>query len=213
MVRIKGANSDYAYSLKTGQIEEQKGNHPVYLKIFVCPYDEPSRVEQNDGKVCEGTDKDCPHEGDKQGHALISLHETEGISLVSQKSIKAQGNFAVEPQKGKQILNVSEKEITVKAPLNLNDALVVKPPENQKIVLEVATNTSLVIKAKGGNNVSVKISDAGISLQVGDKAKIQIGSQGDIELSTPNNSGTVKVKGNLEVTGDVTVAGKKLPKQ
>jgi beta-xylosidase len=187
MVRIKGANSDYVYDSSTDKIVETK-NQPVYLKIFVCPYDQPSDVEQNDGNVCAGIDEQCPHVGDKHGHALICLHETEGISLVSKQNITAKGNLIVEPTTDTPVLKVEKNQIDIKVPVQLS------------------------IESANGNQVSVNISTQGVSLQVGRNAKIQINSQGDIDLSTHNNSGQVKIHGNLEVTGDVTVAGKKLPR-
>lgn len=116
MVRIKGANSDYVYTGNPQEfIKEQKDADPLYLKIFICPYDMPSRVEPNQGQVCEGTDAECPHGENSSGHALICLHEKEGISLVTNNQIAAQGIFVVKTQDGKDILlEVSSQSISMK---------------------------------------------------------------------------------------------------
>ena len=94
MVRIKGANSDYEYSTT----EEKKKNQVIsvkpqpeelYLKMFICPYDQPSVVEPNEGKdkCCHGSDSNCPNQGKKQGHALIHLHQQRGIELVTDNNL------------------------------------------------------------------------------------------------------------------------------
>jgi hypothetical protein len=84
-VRIKGVNSDYTFDVGAGQIVENKSADPLYLKIFICPNQMPSRIEPpHHGHWCEGTDADCPAP-DQAGHALISLHQYEGIALVAQQ--------------------------------------------------------------------------------------------------------------------------------
>jgi len=214
MVRIKGANSDYVYTGNPQElIKEQKDADPLYLKIFICPYDMPSRVEPNHGDVCEGTDEACPQGENSAGHALICLHEKEGISLVTNNQIEAKGTFVVKPEKGKELLKVGQEGITVQGAIDINGALSVNHYESargKKLVLDVSENTSLVIKTKGGQDVLVEFSAQGISMQVTNGSKVEITPQGDIELS-PSNAGKVKINGNLEVTGDVTVAGQKLP--
>jgi hypothetical protein len=214
MVRIKGTNSDYVYTGNPQElIKEQKDADPLYLKIFICPYDMPSRVEPNNGEVCEGTDEECPQGENSAGHALICLHEKEGISLVTNNQIEAKGTFVVKPEKGKELLKVGQEGITVQGAIDMNGALSVnhhESPRGKELVLEVSENTSLVIKTKGGKDVLFEFSAQGISMQVTNGSKIEINSQGDIELS-PSNTGKVKINGNLEVTGDVTVAGQKLP--
>ena len=81
MVRIKGANSDYKYVKDSQQsIKEDKQADPLYMELFICPNDMPSRVEANDGNYCRGTDEQCPSR-EKDGHAKIRLDQQQGIIL------------------------------------------------------------------------------------------------------------------------------------
>lgn len=179
MVRIKGANSDYLYTGDLKEpIKEDKNAYPLYLKIFICPNDMPSRVEKpHDGKWCEGTDAECPSQ-EKEGHALICLDEKEGISLVANKGIslftnnkiKAKGTFVLEANSGKEVLMASENSL------------------------------SFV-----GKDIDLKISEQEVSMQLGG-AKISITQSGDIELSTPNQR-QITIKGNLTVQGNLKVTG------
>ncbi len=51
MVRIKGANSDYKYVGDPEQpIKEDKSADPLYMEIFLCPNDQPSKIEQHEGE-------------------------------------------------------------------------------------------------------------------------------------------------------------------
>lgn len=79
--RIKGANSDYRY---TPQGLEKTEGEDAYLRIFICPLKQPARSEVNDGNYCQGDDVGCPSPGaDKSGHALVLLHEKDGVTLVT----------------------------------------------------------------------------------------------------------------------------------
>ncbi|MEM1167566.1 MAG: hypothetical protein AAGJ08_00350 [Cyanobacteria bacterium P01_H01_bin.35] len=82
MVRIKGANSDYKYVGNAEEpIKEDKSADPLYMEIFICPNDQPSKIEQHEGEsYCQGTDKDCPSQ-EKTGHAKIRLDQEQGIIL------------------------------------------------------------------------------------------------------------------------------------
>lgn len=100
MVRIKGVNSDYEYSIKTHQIQEVDPlPSPVHMKIFVCPNDAPSRIDQREEtKCCEGFSNSCPGE-QKSGHAAIALHEKNGVTLSAdhgQFTLDQQGNLLLE---------------------------------------------------------------------------------------------------------------------
>jgi hypothetical protein len=192
MVRIKGANSDYVY---TGDsqvpIKEDKNANPLYMKIFICPYDMPSRIEKNDGKICEGTDEDCPHGKDNgkdsSGHAMICLDQEKGISLETNNQVTATGTFVVSPKNNPELLKVSPEGTTVKKTLVIKN-----------------------LTSKGEQELHLEISDLGVSIQVKNGTKIQILATGDIELSPLDPSKKVKINGNLEVTGGLTAAGKKL---
>ncbi|HBL11924.1 MAG TPA: hypothetical protein DD379_11045 [Cyanobacteria bacterium UBA11162] len=177
MVRIKGSNSDYQY---TGDpktpIQENKTANPLYLKIFICPNDMPSCIEPpHNGHWCEGTDEDCPAEEKKLGHAMICLHQTEGISLITNNTVKAKGSFAVESKGSEELLRVSEEGI------------------------------SFSTKFKDGKTLHLKIAEQEVSLQLGE-AKVSITQAGDIELSTPNESG-VMINGNLTIQGNLRLNG------
>ena len=176
MVRIKGANSDYVFDLKEGQIQEQKGDHPVYLKIFICPYDMPSRVEEpHDGKAgnwCEGTAESCPKGHKSIGHALVSLHQEEGIKLVTDNGNQLvvnneTGNIQIQPVVGGRA--------------EVDGNFLVQSP-HKDVLLEVSTQQ--------------------IALQLGE-TKVIITEAGDIELSTRNGEGEIAINGSLTVQGNV----------
>ncbi len=186
MVRIKGCNSDYLFDLKTGQIQEQSKDKPVYLKIFVCPNDMPSPVEEPyDGKVdnwCQGTDAACPAPQKKTGHALISLHQTEGIAFVTPNPIVAKGPFQVQPDGQQPVFQVTNTDCLMTG--------------------------SVVLQTKPDKGFQISVSDQGIVLSSPDAAMIRV-THNTIEI-TPGKTGTVKINGNLEVTGAITMAGQPL---
>lgn len=89
MVRIKGVNSDYEYSTDEGKILEK---HPdeLYMKIFICPNDQPSAIDQRDKDkaCCQGASDFCPVPKEQQnGHAAVELHQKKGISLQTDGAI------------------------------------------------------------------------------------------------------------------------------
>jgi len=192
MVRIKGCNSDYIFDLNTQQIQEQPQDQPVYLKIFVCPNDMPSQVEapyhNQPDNWCQGTDADCP-DPHHQGHALIHLHEKEGIAFVTQNPIAAKGPFVVQPDGQGAVLDVTEAAFVASVPGKLPTG-------------EVA-------------GFQISVSPQGIVLKASNGAVVQL-SHDSIEI-TPARNGTVKINGNVEITGElsvteqVTVAGIPLP--
>jgi carbon monoxide dehydrogenase subunit G len=184
--RIKGANSDYRYDLSKNQIVQEGGleNKKVYLKIFVCPYGMPSRVEPHEGESCEGIDAECPHGKQSPGHALISLDQEEGIKLIA-----ANNNQLIVDQKG-SIQLCAAKQVEVKG------NLVTHSP--------VEVNNTLIVKQKNGKNVILEISEKSITMQVVGGAKISINESGNIELSPSGNSGKVIVNGDLDVKGKWT---------
>lgn len=186
MVRIKGCNSDYRFDLKTGQIQEQSKEQPVYLKIFVCPNDMPSPVEKpyngKAGNWCQGTDANCPDPQKKPGHALISLHQTEGIAFVTTNPIVAKGPFQVQPDGQQSVFQVTNTGCLVTGPV--------------------------VLQTKPDQGFQISVSDQGIVLSTPDAAMICV-THNAIEI-TPGKTGTVKINGNLEVTGAITMAGQPL---
>lgn len=186
MVRIKGCNSDYVFDLGTGQIQEQSQDQPVYLKIFVCPNDMPSQVEKpyddKAGNWCQGIDADCPHPQKQEGHALICLHQTDGIAFITQNQIVAKGPFEVQPDGKQPVLQVTETNCVVTVPV--------------------------VLQTQQERGFQISVSPDGIVLKTPDAAMIHLNNN-SIEI-TPGKTGTVKINGNLEMTGKVTVAGQPL---
>jgi len=177
MVRIKGANSDYVYTGdSTEPIKEDKNADPLYLKIFICPNDMPSRVEKpHQDQWCEGTDETCPSP-EKKGHAMICLHQQDGISLVTPNTVKAKGAFAVESNSGKEVLRVSENHLSFR----------LKPNKNQEISLKISEEE--VSMQLGGANISIT--------QAGD---IELSPQNQHQVTIKGN---LTVEGKLEVKGD-----------
>jgi hypothetical protein len=175
MVRIKGANSDYQFSTKSQQIVEvQPKPSPVYLQIFVCPYDMPSRIEPpQDGKWCEGTDSACPHQGQKSGHAMLRLHQKEGVSLIADRNSQL-----ILDQEGSIHLSPAAPGV-------------------------IEANGTLVLRQPGSKDVSLKVSSQGFELQAADGAVIRLDRDGNLELS-PAPGKTVNIKGDLSVQGQIT---------
>ncbi|HEY9734631.1 MAG TPA: hypothetical protein V6D06_00060 [Trichocoleus sp.] len=177
MVRIKGENSDYRYSPAQTSIEEVKPPpDQLYLNLFLCPYDHPSRVEPHaEGTpCCLGTDHQCPEAQGHHpapGHALIRLDQKTGISLVSdhqnQINLSQDGTIQLCPPPTGQV--------------EIHNALVLLHPDGQTTHLEM-TPQGLLIHGPGGS-------------------QIRLDTHGNLEL-TPG-SGTVKVNGNLSVTGQI----------
>lgn len=216
MVRIKGCNSDYIFDLKTQQIKEQSKDRPVYLKIFVCPNDMPSQVEaphnNQPNNWCQGIDASCP-DPNHQGHALIHLHEKEGIALVTQNPIAAKGPFVVQPNGEQPVFSANAAQVMAQVPMAVQ-------PDGQRAVLQV-TETAFVASVPGKSSTGqeagfqISVSQQGIVLKAPNGAVIQLGND-SIEI-TPAQKGTVKINGNVEITGElsvtqqVTVAGKPLP--
>jgi hypothetical protein len=151
MVRLKGANSDYEYSVKTNGIidktKEEKGKpDPLYLQIFICPYDMPSQVEPNDGKFCQGTDKTCPNKDKRSGHAAISLHQKDGISLVTDNNSKLlvdqEGAIQLIPASGKVVIK-RDKQPNINLTLS-DQGFEIKQENGAVIRFDVAGNIELV---------------------------------------------------------------------
>lgn len=176
MVRIKGANSDYEYSSEEKKVIEIKNPKELYLKIFICPYDQPSHVEPNEGNCCNGIDRTCPNQGKKQGHALIQLHQETGIQLVTDKDnqivINQQGNIELIPSPGGQA--------------EVNGALMVK--QQNELLLEISSQT-----------ISLQLGGAKISLTPAGNLEIStLKQQGEVKIN-----GNLTIQGNLTVTGKI----------
>lgn len=110
MARINGVNSDYKWmgdgvqpvELESGGrlIDGTRYPDPLNMKIFICPYKENSALEA-EGDTCEGTNTSCPNGSGSDGHAMIELHEENGIELTTddgnQLAVKQDGNIVLHP--------------------------------------------------------------------------------------------------------------------
>ena len=177
MVRIKGANSDYEYSVANETVQAVDPQpEKLYLKLFICPYDQPSSVEPNEGNCCNGIDRTCPNQGKKQGHALIQLHQEDGIQLVTDNNnqivINQKGNIQLLPSPGGQA--------------EVNGALLVK--QQNQVLLEISDQT-----------ISLQLGGAKISLTPAGKIEISTpNQQGEVKIN-----GNLTIQGNLTVTGKI----------
>lgn len=182
--RIKGANSDYAYSPTAGSIVEDKTGE-VFLHIFVCPYGMPSRVDQvqeppflteeQTVHACDGTSDHCPQpdlfpdQPFTGGHARITLHQREGISLTTdtnQVVIGQQGPIKLLAEAG------------------------------------VELNGDLKVNLAGASNVQLHISRTNVSITAAG-ATVAIDERGSIQL-TPGPQSLVNVTGGLAVSSTIT---------
>lgn len=212
MARVNGVNSDY--QLINGTIQEVSSEPAeLYMKIFICPYRQPNALEPLNGasRRCEGIDSLCP-KGDKGdgalGHAMIQLHQGEGIKLITDKD-----NRLVLDQEGNIRLSPS-----INGKAEVNGAFVIKRKSGEEVLLDVSLNKiSLqvdggpkihidgnrvqVIKQSSPKKVIVDITEDDITLEADSGAKVSLKQNGDIDLHTKANSGTVTIHGNLHVTG------------
>jgi hypothetical protein len=213
MSRIKGANSDYQFSAAEGRIVEQKDTQTgkwtekLFLQIFLCPYEMPSLVEPPVGpdqqpvaKPCVGLSAECPHGSGSRGHTLIYLHEDEGIRLQTDNNqliIDQAGSIKLLPTRrvevgGSLVVN-GQTDLTgrlaINGPTEVAGSLVVKGQDNREVRLQVAPDGGVAIQANG--------------------ASVAIDRDGNVDL-TPK--GRVKVSGNLEVTGELTLSAAMLAK-
>jgi len=99
------------------------------LKIFICPAREPSRSEKHENnQYCKGVDSQCTI-GDaskKKGHALLELHEKNGVSIVADN-----GTCIDADQNGKISLSTSESIILNAGEVRLeikNDSVTITSP-------------------------------------------------------------------------------------
>ncbi|NER02065.1 MAG: hypothetical protein F6K17_05160 [Okeania sp. SIO3C4] len=149
MVRIKGANSDYKYDAGDPQqpIKEDKSADPLYMEIFICPNDQPSKIEKHEGdSYCKGTDKDCPSP-DKKGHAKVRLDQKEGIIL----SVKDTDALKVSDEKISMFEPQNNKENSKE---NSQELTITKKTNSKEITIkfgkaEISLNSNGDIKLKG----------------------------------------------------------------
>lgn len=183
MVRIKGENSDYRFDVTTGGVlEVQPQPEQVYMKLFICPNDQPSLIDKrkSDAACCEGVSQHCPGNS-KAGHAMIRLHQTEGISLVTDRD-----NRIILDQQGKiQLSPATQVELT--------GHLVLKQPGQAA-------------------ELTLKATEQGFELEMSTGAKICFDRSGNLELRPLDGkavsiSSNLRVEGEIEIKGNLTVGG------
>ncbi|MEM7713195.1 MAG: hypothetical protein AAF349_06375 [Cyanobacteria bacterium P01_A01_bin.68] len=148
MVRIKGANSDYKYVADNPQqpIQEDKKASPLYMELFICPNDMPSKVEPNDGHYCQGTDENCPSQ-ENNGHAKIRLDQKQGIIL----SVKNTEALRVSDEKIVLQVEPTEKENQSSTKIEIT---------SDEINLKVG-QTEICLKSNGDIELKGKVSITG----------------------------------------------------
>lgn len=147
MARINGVNSDY--HLKTnGEIKEEPGN-PLFMKLFICPYKQPSALEKASGPVCTGTNTACPSPT-KTGHAMVELNQANGITLMTDNgnslNVDQAGNIQLNPSNDLKI----KTGFTIKVTGN---TVSLESPGGSKVVLQANGNVDIFTKNNAGNVV------------------------------------------------------------
>jgi hypothetical protein len=216
--RINGTNSDYRYYSKYRGVqsvykEEKIWPDPLELKLFICPTAQKTSLQTDKpAEMCTGINTVCPTKS--TGHALLQLHQRDGIRLRTDNNnhiqldqngniklsptasgkIVAVGNVEVEDNAGNLRLNIAQDTVQLAGRIELKYGTTSLILENDSVVVKV-NNHSLEIKSNG----EVKISSGGGSILM---------DANGITL-TPAANTKVKVDGNLQVSG--TINGRTFP--
>lgn len=181
MARINGINSDYAMiDGAITKVEPSPAN--LELKLFLCPYAQPNGLEAESG-TCSGLEASCPHPNPKTGHALVHLSQTEGLKLCTDGGTLVQLNQNAGGNPGVILLH----------------------PAGGKVMVDGAVEL-----VAGGHTLTITPSGTGITLQHANGAKVVFKPNGDLDLVTKNNTGTVNIQGNLVVSGTLSRQGQLL---
>lgn len=229
-LRIKGSNSDYAYSMEKGQVTPVEGADPLFLQIYICPHGMPGPVDQVDPeklkkempylldgdkvKLCQGSDvgwgtgadarSACPHDGPVAGHALVSLHQTEGLKLVTNNrnmiALDQAGNIQIAPAKKAEVVGALSVKGTAEwlEDVKVNGRFTATAPVTIQNSLSVTGDLTI----RPTSNIQMEVTTERVAIQA-HGAFIIIDNSGDIRL-TPRTGNKVTVAGNLEVTGTLT---------
>ena len=183
MGRINGVNSDYG-RIK-GVISPMPSPMPapvspaptpppqwktLELKLFICPENIPNRLEA-DTSVCEGLNTSCPAHG--AGHALVQLHENDGLRLVTDNNnclqLDQSGNINMTPATTGKVVMTGNVEIR-NGVLNILDA---------------------------GGNPFLSVANSAFNLNI-NGLSMNIDASGNLTI-TPPPSGKVTINGDLNV--------------
>ncbi|MEM6263411.1 MAG: hypothetical protein AAGI38_12940 [Bacteroidota bacterium] len=175
MARINGTNSDYVFDAVSGGVVEVPDPKPaVEMRLFICPYDMPNTLEDQGSEPsrCIGIDEDCPNPT-KSGHALMHLHQNDGITLRTDNrnilQLTQNGDIQLRPSTGGQA--------------------------EVRGIFEV--------RQASGNTVLLEVGPSDVRIRAVNGAEVVIRSNGNIDLITENNAGTVNIQGNLVVSGTI----------
>ncbi|MEO1261098.1 MAG: hypothetical protein AAFZ15_20015 [Bacteroidota bacterium] len=148
MARINGVNSDF-HLQTNGEIKEDQGD-PLFMKLFICPYNEPNALEEASGAVCTGIDTACPATPNKTGHALVELNQDNGITLRTDNGNNLQvdqgGNIRLNPNGDLKV----KTGFTIKVTGN---KVSLESPSGAKVVMQSNGNVDIFTKNDNGNVV------------------------------------------------------------
>jgi len=216
--RVNGTNSDYRFYSETESIQsvlekEKKWPDPLELKLFICPTGQKTSLQTDKpAETCTGVNSACPTKS--TGHALLQLHQREGIRLrtdndnhiqldqngniklspTASGKIEAVGNVEVKDTAGNLRLNIAQDTVQLAGRIELKYGTTSLILEKDSVVVKV-NNHSLEIKSNG----EVKISSVGGGISM-DANGVTI---------TPASNTKVSVVGDLQVSG--TINGRPFP--
>lgn len=180
MARINGVNSDYIMQEGAIIAVDPKPAN-LELKLFLCPHEQKNALEA-ESNTCTGVDTLCPSPALKTGHALLHLSQTEGIKLKTDG-----GNELRLHQNSGQDAGV----------------ILLKPASKVKV-------TGVMELVAGGHTITITPSATGVTLQHANGARVVFKANGDLDLVTKNNTGTVNIQGNLVVSGTLSRQGQQV---
>jgi flagellar basal body rod protein FlgF len=206
MARINGINSDYR--MIGGKIQEvlpPPAN--LELKLFICPTAQPNGLEA-EAATCNGQNTTCPSA--HVGHALLHMHQVDGIKLVTDN-----GNMLQLNQAGVIALSPPTK-VQVTSPLEVvkDGQTITVTPSGTGVLVQHTGGSSIRFKSNGtleittgGQTVTISGSGSGMDMLHPNGSKVTFKSNGGMDLVTNNNTGTVTIQGNLVVSGTLTRNG------
>ena len=194
MARINGANSDFELK-QDGSIQEVKPlPNPLDLNMFICPYDQPNKLQEpskvENKPYCTGIDTDCPEVSPNNGHALVNLNQTNGITLRTDKgtnlNVDQNGNINLSPGRVGNVFG----EVRIK--------------NETKVLLTIkSSGDDMILESSGGARLILK-SDGDLELLPASNKKVLI--TGDLEVE-----GDISLNGDVDITGTLAVNGTPLP--
>ena len=205
-IRINGTNSDYRFFADEGVVDsvakrEGKWPKPLELKLFICPNGELSSLQTDDPtKMCSGESTKCPSKA--VGHALLELHQNNGIRLVTDNNnyiqLDQQGSIHLSPAAPGKVCAHGDVELN-----GSGNALLTIAQDTVQLAGRIE------LKNEAGNEVYMTLQNNSVTITVG-TSKIELSNTGAVKLSSAG--GSIVMDGNgisiTPVAGkDVTVNG------